>query len=114
MAFFQWVPAAEIGASFALLLAGIVRGVHGHHLSSSCSASTADLDLQLVGARADLKNVLVQLLAEQRRLFRQADGLDEIKRLVHSAGTAEAGLRSGAAVRSAIWSRAPRRIKILL
>src|SRR2546423_6152348 len=75
--------AAEIGTAFALLFAGVIAGVHGN---DRLAKQTLDrlLDLDLVGARRDAEHVFVQLLAQQRRLLRQLDRLDEIVRFVHS------------------------------
>lgn len=41
------------------------------------------LDLQLVSMLRNAENVFVQLLAEKRRLFGQADRIDDVVRLVH-------------------------------
>src|SRR5687768_9105012 len=75
--------AAEIGAAFALLFPGVIAGIH----RDDCFAKEAlnrVLDLNLVCARRNAENVFVQLLAEQRSLFRQLHGLDKIVRIVHS------------------------------
>src|SRR4030095_3445782 len=46
------------------------------------------LDLDLVGLWADAKDILVLLLAHQRRLFRQRRGLNDVVWLVHSCAVA--------------------------
>src|SRR5436190_12844544 len=75
--------AAEIGAAFALLFAGVIAGVHGHDLLVEEPLDRL-LDLDLVGARRNPEHIFVLFLAQQRRLFRQLDCLDEIVRFVHS------------------------------
>ena len=75
-------PAPKIRSALAFLFPGVVAGVHIDNLFLK-QALDGLLDLNLVGARADAKNVLVQFFAEQRRLFRQRRGLDDIVGLVH-------------------------------
>ena len=76
--------AAEVGAALAFLFAGVIAGVHVHDLLLKELLDRL-LDLNLVRARTDAENILVLLLAQERRLFRQRRGLDDIVGLVHSA-----------------------------
>src|SRR5438045_1244682 len=74
--------AAEIGAPFALLFAGVIAGVHGDDRFTK-QALDRMLDLDLVCARRNAEHVFVVLLAQERRLLRQLNCLDQIVGLVH-------------------------------
>src|SRR6266446_4291912 len=62
--------APVIGAAFALFFAGVIAGVHIDNFLLE-QALDRVLDLNLVRARTDAEDVLVLLLAQQRRFFRQ-------------------------------------------
>src|SRR3954469_21447777 len=60
--------AAEISAAFALLFARVIGGIHRHDLLVEEPLDRL-FDLDLVCARRNAEHVLVQLLAQQRRLL---------------------------------------------
>src|SRR2546423_8950699 len=74
--------AAEIGAALTLLFSRVIAGVHVHDLLLEEKLDRL-LDLNLVRARVNSKDILVLLLAQQRRFFRQRRRLDQIVGLVH-------------------------------
>src|SRR3954465_5739076 len=75
--------AAEIGATFALLLALVIRGIDRDDLLVEELLDRA-FDLDLVRLRADAEDVLVVLLGKDRCLLRQRRGLDDVEEILHS------------------------------
>src|SRR5215217_2117429 len=73
---------AKVRRPLALLFAGVIAGVHGHHLLVEKLFHRL-LDLNLVRAGTDPEDVLVQLLAQERSLFRQGSGFDDVEMFVH-------------------------------
>ena len=74
MAFFQCALRPK-SARRSRFLAGVIAGVHIDDLFLKEQLDRL-LDLDLVRARANPKDVLVELLAQQRGLLGQLDGLD--------------------------------------
>ena len=58
--------ATEVGAALPFLFAGVVAGVHIHHFLLKELLDSL-LNLNLVSSRADTKDILVLLLAQERR-----------------------------------------------
>src|SRR5437764_396191 len=115
LAFFQrhdrFLPmrfATEVGAALPFLFAGVIAGVHVHHLLLKEFLDCL-LNLNLVSSRPDTKDILVLLLAQERRLFRQRRCFDDVERLVHSCPGADL---PEAEVLSANFARAPSVTKI--
>src|SRR2546430_13539734 len=75
--------ATEVGAALPFLFAGVVAGVHIHHFLLKELLDSL-LNLNLVSSRADTKDILVLLLAQERRLFRQRSCFNDVEWLVHS------------------------------
>src|SRR2546430_8005639 len=80
--------ATEVGAALPFLFAGVIAGVHVHHLLLKEFLDCL-LNLNLVSSRPDTKDILVLLLAQERRLFRQRRCFDDVERLVHSCPVAD-------------------------
>ena len=70
MAFFQCALRPKSARALALFLAGVIAGVHGDDLLLEELLDRV-LDLDLVRARADPEDILVLLLAQERRLLGQ-------------------------------------------
>src|SRR5205814_5169003 len=68
--FFPVGLAPEISASLALLFAGVIAGIHVHHFFLKKNLDRVP-NLDLVGARVNPEDVLVELLAQERRLLGQ-------------------------------------------
>ena len=100
--------ATEVGAALPFLFAGVVAGVHIHHFLLKELLDSL-LNLNLVSSRADTKDILVLLLAQERRLFRQRRCFNDVEWLVHSRPVADF---PEAAVLSANFARAPSVTKI--
>ena len=77
MAFFQCALRPKSARAFALLLAGIVAGVHRHDLLLEELLDRV-LDLDLVRARTNAEDILVLLLAQKRRLLGQLNVLNDV------------------------------------
>src|SRR5256886_17450364 len=75
--------ATEVGAALAFLFAGIIAGINVHHFLLKKLLDCL-LDLNLVSSRPDTKDILVLLLAQKRRLFRQRRCFNNVERLVPS------------------------------
>src|SRR5437867_8495042 len=71
-----------IGAAFPFLFPGVIAGVHIHHFLLEQTLDRV-LDLNLVRPRIDPEDVLVLLLAQKSRFFRQGRSLNNFVRLVH-------------------------------
>ena len=74
--------AAEVGTTFTFLFAGVIAGVHVHHLLLKKFLNCL-FDLNLVSARPNAKDVLVLFLAQKRGLFRKRRCFNDIEGLVH-------------------------------
>src|SRR5438477_2636356 len=111
LAFFQrhdrFLPmrfATEVGAALPFLFAGVIAGVHVHHLLLKEFLDCL-LNLNLVSSRPDAKDILVLLLAQKRRLFRQRRCFNNVEWFVHSC-RAVALPEAGPVVLSASFARA--------
>src|SRR5437879_13279093 len=75
--------ATEVGAALPFLFAGVIAGVHVHHFLLK-ELLDCLLNLNLVSSRPDTKDILVLLLAQERRLLGQRRCLNNVEWLVHS------------------------------
>src|SRR5439155_13981030 len=75
--------ATEVGTALAFLFAGVVASVHVHYLLLKKLLDRL-LDLNLVSTRPNAEDILVLLLAEERRLFRQRRCFNNVEWLVHA------------------------------
>jgi hypothetical protein len=80
--FFPMRLASIIGAAFALFFARVIAGVNIDNLLLEQTLDCV-FDLDLVRARADPEDVLVLLLAHERRFLGQRCSLDDVVGLVH-------------------------------
>ena len=69
--------APEVRPPFPFLFTGVVTGIHINYFLLKQLLDRL-LDLNLVRSRTDAKNILILLLTEQRRLFRQRLRLDDV------------------------------------
>ena len=70
------------GSPDSFLLTRVVTGIHVDHLLLKEAFDRA-LDLNFVCTRTHAKDILVLLLAHDRRLLSQRGGLNDVVRLVH-------------------------------
>src|ERR1700730_2666364 len=75
--------ATKVSAAFALFLTGVLAGIDPDNTFTE-EFFDCLLDLKLVRTRIDSENILVMLFAEERRLFRQPDILDQICCFIHA------------------------------
>src|SRR5438477_9775912 len=115
LAFFQrhdrFLPmrfATEVGAAFPFLFTGVIAGVHIHHFLLK-ELFDCLLNLNLVSSGPDPKDILVLLLAQERRLLRQRRCFNNVEWLVHSCPVADL---PEAELLSANFASAPSVIKI--
>src|SRR5438876_9055632 len=80
--FFPMRLASIIGATLPFLFAGVITSVY---IDNFLLEQTLDrvLDLNFVRTRTDAEDILILLLAHERRLFCQRCGLNDLGRLVH-------------------------------
>src|SRR5436853_7862193 len=102
--------ATEVGTALPFLFAGVIAGVHVHHLLLKEFLDCL-LNLNLVSSRPDTKDIFVLLLAQERRLFRQRRCFNNVEWLVHSF-RAVALVEAVPVVLSANFATAPSVIKI--